>query len=357
MKFKKNFIYLLLLTITMLAVATFLEKLYGSAFVYKHVYGAWYFTVLWAILALACLFRIIKGHIYRNIPLCLLHLSFIIILLGAFLTKTTSMHGYIILNSGVENRQCWIDDGALSVQLPFSMMLDSFYIATYPGTNAPADYVSCVTVQNGEKTLSVSISMNSIFTCDGYRFYQTSYENDLKTSVLSINRDVLGIPFTYSGYALFALSMCWLLCSPKNRFRKLLQHPLLKKAFAVLLFFTPLMLPAQTMSSDSLTVSRKHANEFARLWMLYDGRITPVATFAQDFTQKIAGKKTFAGLNANQFMLSMLFFPQKWQRVALFEISNPELKLLLNAQQEKAAWIDFFDENGNYKLMPFWNEL
>jgi cytochrome c-type biogenesis protein CcsB len=91
--------------------------------------------------------------------------------------------------------------------------------------------------------------------------------------------------------------------------------------------------------------------------MLSNGRIMPVATFAHDFTLKLTGKTSFGYLDANQFLAGFLFFPEKWQHVALFDVKDSELKKLLNAETEKAALQDFYDAEGNYKLSSYWKAL
>ena len=76
--------------------------------------------------------------------------------------------------------------------LPFTIQLDSFRIAYYPGTEAPADYISYITYSlPGQKNvlLHEQISMNRIFTSQGFRFYQSSFDDDGKGSWLTVNYD------------------------------------------------------------------------------------------------------------------------------------------------------------------------
>ncbi|MFV0469730.1 MAG: cytochrome c biogenesis protein CcsA [Dysgonomonas sp.] len=343
----------IVILVVILSVATFVEKANGSDFVYSHIYGTWWFCAVWGVVVILSIIGIVKGKMYNNIPLLLVHASFIVILIGALCTKLTAQHGYMILNKGVANNLVKADTDIL--KLDFEVKLDTFYIAYYPGTNAPADYVSRISIsdQRTNDSLSAMVSMNNIYSYDGYRFYQTSFEDDWQTSVLSVNHDVWGIALTYIGYGLFMLSMLWYLWSPQNAFRKLLANPLLKKVGMLLLLGLPLSVTSQTITPDGLTVTRSQADKFGSLWMLYDGKITPVATFAHDFTLKLTGKTSFSYLNSNQFLMSFLFFPNKWEQVALFKIEDPELKKLLNAESENAALQDFFDSEGTYKLAKY----
>lgn len=67
--------------------------------------------------------------------------------------------------------------GDKKTDLPFTMKLDSFRIEYYPGTEAPADYVSYINYSlPGQKDSlhNERISMNRIFAMQGFRFYQSS---------------------------------------------------------------------------------------------------------------------------------------------------------------------------------------
>ena len=340
-----------------MAIATFIEKEEGSDYVYSQIYGSWWFSCLWGFMILMNIIGIVKGKLYRNRPILCIHLSLILILSGAFCTKLFAEHGYIVLNKNEFNNKMHTD--VRTISLPFEMQLDTFYIAYYAGTNAPADYVSHLSVQD-KKTSDIiqgKVSMNNIFTYNNYRFYQASFEDDWQTSVLSINHDTFGIPLTYTGYTLFVFSMIWFLFSPNNAFRKLLRNPLLKKTLIIVCIFIPTSCFSQVLTKDSLSVNKEYAEEFGRLWILYNDRVTPITTFAQDFTLKLTEKKSFNYLNANQFLMGFLFFPDKWEQIALFEVKDKALKKELNAETQKAALTDFYDSDGNYKLSKYWKDL
>lgn len=340
----------------LLALATFVEKSQGTAYAYAHIYGSWWFSALWAVLVLGSFYGLVKGKNLRNLPLLLLHISFAVILFGALLTKLFGTQGHVVLQQNQPLAHMQTETGQEA--LPFEIELDSFYVQYYPGTDAPADYVSELSIHtSNEGSQKARISMNNILSQQGYRFYQSSFEDDGKTSILTVNKDIWGIPFTYAGYALFGLAMLWYLFSAKNNFRKILAHPLLKSSLVVLLLLAPNMLKANVLTKDSLTVNEAQANKFSSLWILYEGRICPMASFAHDFTLKLTGKTRFSYMSANQFLMGVLFMPEKWKRVALFEVTEPELQSLLNATSSKAAYSDFFDEHGNYKLVPYYEAM
>jgi len=336
----------------LMGCATLLEKNRGSGYVHDNIYGTWWFALLWALLAVLVFTGMIKGKIYRNPSLFLVHLSFVLILAGASCTRLFSQQGYVVLQTTAPTSILKTDQQLQ--QLPFSLQLDTFYVEFYPGTDAPADYVTHFTITNtAGQSYKEKVSMNNICSHDGYRFYQSSYGQDQQTSVLTVNRDQWGIPLTYSGYTLFVLAMLWYLLSPRNAFRQLLRHPLFKAAGICLLLLIPISINAQLRTKDSLSVNRLQADQFGKLYMLYEGRITSVSVFARDFTLKLTGKPRFGYLTAEQFLMGLLFFPDRWQRVALFEVNDPALRRDLNSPEGKAALSDFFDQAGRYKLLNY----
>jgi ABC-type transport system involved in cytochrome c biogenesis permease subunit len=340
-----------------MAATTVAEKFWGSDFAYRYVYGAWWFVYLWALLAVLGLIGLVKGKLYRNPALLLLHLSFVVILVGALCTRMLAQQGRISVTRNVYNSVVQ-GDGHDRI-LPFSVRLDTFYITTYPGTDAPADYTSRISIldKSGDAT-EAQVSMNRIFTYRGYRFYQSSYGDDLGTSILRVNYDVVGTPVTYAGYALFALAMLWFLLSPQNAFRQLLRHPLLRRtALAAALLLSVGAGRAQTVTRDSLTVEKTQSDAFCDIWTLNGGRIMPLFTLAHDFTLKVLGTTSFGSIDANRFFMSMLFLPDKWYNIPIFEVANRQLAAELNLKGSRASISDFYDLHGNYKLGKYWNAI
>ncbi len=368
--------FLLTVLILVMGIATFVEKAKGTDYAYVHFYGTTWFVALWACLAGISCIVLINKKLYRNIPVFLLHLSLLVILLGAGITRLTSENGSIHLREQLKMNYYRDESGEIKL-FPFSLQLSSFQIKYYQGTQSPSDYVSIVQIADNQQkeTFDYIISMNNILSYKGYRFYQSSFDEDLKGSVLTLSRDVYGIPITYCGYFLLFLSMLWVLLSPKGRFRALLRSPLLKKSVftGFLLFF---LLPASkandiennshssleklnvtTLSKDRVTLNREQAAHLGKVWVLYNQRIVPLQTLSIDFTKKLIGKESYKYANAEQVFAGWLFFPEKWQHVRLFKVENPELRKLLSLKEEKACFTDFFDDQRNYKLAPYYKEI
>ena len=91
------------------------------------------------------------------------------------------------------------------------------------------DFISILNVYDGPQMHEGSVSMNHIYTYRNYRFYQSTYDADKKGSTLSIAYDPYGIALTYTGYAFLLLSFILFFFDKHSYFRKLLNHPALKK--------------------------------------------------------------------------------------------------------------------------------
>ena len=155
--------------------------------------------------------------------LCL-HFSFVVILSGALLTRLTAHDGVIHLKEGIPTSD-YLTGKKEKAHLPFTVTLTRFAIDYYPGTHAPSDFISEIDIRPfSGNVASYRISMNRIAVYEGWRFYQSSFDEDGRGSWLSLSRDIYGIPVTYAGYFLMFLSFVWLLFDPQGRFRQLARH-------------------------------------------------------------------------------------------------------------------------------------
>ncbi len=109
--------------------------------------------------------------------------------------------------------------GSKKLQLPFEIELKEFQLDRYPGSMSPESYASEVILIDKEQNLEMPyrIFMNNILEHRGYRFFQSSYDQDEKGTILSVNNDPGTLP-TYIGYFLLTLGMFWSLFSKRNRF-------------------------------------------------------------------------------------------------------------------------------------------
>ena len=152
-------------------------------------------------------FYLIIQKRYKQKAPFLIHLSFIIILLGAFITFLTADRGYLRLRQGKPTTTYTAENGITKKQLPFEIKLALFEIEYHDGTDEPANYMSFLSV-DGEMCM---VAMNKILVKNNYRIYQLSYDSDEMGTMLLVYHDPWGIAVTYAGYALLAFSLFWLL--------------------------------------------------------------------------------------------------------------------------------------------------
>lgn len=105
------------------------------------------------------------------------------------------------------NETAHIAIGPRRVDLPYRIQLDDFVLVTYPGSENPAGFESHVRVideANGTTGQPYRIYMNHPLTYRGFKHFQSSYDQDRKGTVLSVNHDPGKWP-TYIGYFLISL--------------------------------------------------------------------------------------------------------------------------------------------------------
>ena len=271
---KKITIASYLLIILVLAAATVVEKFEGSDTAYTMIYSSLWFKILWGVLVVGALVAIRKNRMWKNIPSLLLHVSFMVILLGALITSLFSSEQVMHLREGESSGET----------LPFSLTLRKFELKTYPGTDRPQDFVSHIEYKDGEENGTYDISMNRIFSHGGYRFYQSSYDDDLHGTVLTVKHDPWGIGVTYTGYGLLLVSMIMVLVNPKGRFRKILSECMSKGVLSLLVLMT-LSGTANAQASSThvpRAVTKDMAEQLSRKLVVYNGRIVPIRTLALD---------------------------------------------------------------------------
>ena len=358
---KKIILILYVLVLISMAVATIVEKSQGTDYVHVHYYGAWWFILMWAVMAALGIYYIIQRKVKRASTWAL-HLSFIIILTGALITHLSAKRGMIHLRTGQPTNSYIMasDDGEgmKEEKLPFSLCLQDFEAKMHDGTQAVADYSSRFTVMDGNEKSEGLVSMNNIYSHRSYRFYQSSYDEDGKGSVLAINADPFGIPVTYTGYALLFLSLIWMLLDPKGGYRKLLASPLLKKGalgIALLLSVGNLQ-AAETGALDHAVLPKETAEKFGELNILYNDRICPVQTYALDFCKKIYGARSYKGLTAEQVLSGWIFYGDEWAKEPFIKVKSGELKSTLNLPDYCSVSQFFNKDMGGYTIGQYVQE-
>ena len=356
---KKATIILYCVVVVVMAIATFVEHANGF-----RLYGEWWFTILWALLTAVAIVYFLKQKV-RKLFVVVLHLSFVVILFGAFLTHVSARQGALHVRVGEQTSQYMTQDGHLH-KLPFTLTLDSFNVIYHKGTTAAADYESHLLLTNAEGlNRSVTVSMNNICSQNGVRLYQASYDDDGRGTVLSVNSDPWGIPVTYTGYALLFLGLVWMLIDPKGQYRQVLRSPLLKKgAFILIMLFgmngnmqaiNDTIQTKNEIAEELHVLPKETAEHFGQLQMLYNNRICPVETYALDFTKKLYGKRHYGKYTALQVLTGFIFYGDEWSQEPIVRIKSGELK---DARQlpDYCSVNQFFTPGVGYVLGPYVQE-
>ena len=262
--------------------------------------------------------------------------------------------------------------GAEYIKLPFALKLVKFDLTRYPGSNSPASYASDVILQDKEKGVEepFRIYMNHVLDYRGYRFFQSSFDQDEKGTVLSVNNDPGTLP-TYIGYILLTIGFFGSLFA-KGRFSKLMKiardaSDAQKVAGAIALMlglmYTPTLHAAENpLVTEIKKFDKSHADNFGKL-MIQDsaGRMKPVDTLSTEIMHKMNRSNSILGLDANQIILGMMTRPEAWREIKLIRTSHKDVNKLLGLGEsdKTAAFSQFFefpDEMAGYKLRDAVNE-
>ena len=351
---KRLFTLLMVLTIIVLVVGTFVEKIYGSAFALNHIYHAYWFHALWAILVVFSSVLLIKNKLYLRWQTVVLHFSLVLIIAGMIVTAFTAQSGKMMVSVQKASSE-FVSQTKNDVvyRLPFSVELQNFEVVNYPGTNTPQDFVSDVIFRNSDNsTKEARISMNHIAKYNGYRFYQSGY--DLAGNVrLTVAHDPWGIGLNYAGYILLFCSFIMLLFDKKSNFRKILKEISAKTASSaviVLILLTFMSLDSAAAPKMPRTLPKESAEKMGGMFVSYNGRICPLQTLAKDFTTKLYGAPTYRGFTSEQVFSGWMFYFSDWSKEPMFKIKGDFAKTLLGIDGKYASLSDFSDEYGNYKL-------
>lgn len=326
-----------------------LEKIYSTHFVCENIYGSRLMIALWLILAHCAVLYLVSKNMHKRFITFMLHISFIVILFGAYSTWEWGVQGKVHLRKG-ERVESFTTTDNKEHQFPFAITLTDFELQYYEGTFAPMDYISHIEISDGKEKIAGEVSMNNILSFRHYRLYQAGYDKDGNGAMLSVSYDPWGIGITYTGYALLLLSMLAFFLQPKSRFRQLLQHRALKRVAVALLFIVSSVSSLSAAESMPHTVPRDVADKFGKLHIYYNDRVCPLQTFAIDFTTKLYGKSSYRGMSAEQVVLGWFFFYDDWKHEPMIKIKGGEIKQLLGINGNYARLTDFASATKGYKL-------
>lgn len=281
--------------------------------------------------------------------------------------------------------------GSKVYKTPFQIKLNDFIAEKYPGTEKSySSFESQVTVIDGAEKTDARIYMNNILDYKGYRFFQAQFDPDEKGTILSVNHDFWGTWITYIGYFMLYIGMLAILLDKNTRFNDLRQKlnkirekkasllTLLLLIFSTTMFAQhaghqkPVRLKPEAVDSiiKATTIDKEHAAKFGEIVIQdFGGRMKPINTFSSELLRKVYKKESFNGLNPDQVFLSITQFtvaqqlqgtPSFWYFVPFIELQrgNDKVREIIGLPKDEkyASFIDFFDDNGNYKLAKYVEE-
>jgi cytochrome c-type biogenesis protein CcsB len=350
-----------------LAMATFVEKTYGTLMAKVLIYYSPLFFLLQFLLAVNFMLILFKYRLYTSGKRGFLtvHLSLIVILLGAFISHLTGKEGVLHLRTGEKGNQIVMhtNHGQKKHSLPFEIELVRFTLKRYPGSMSPSSYESELLVYADGDVRSEKVYMNNVLDVKGYRFFQASFDKDEQGTILAVNKDVAGRNVTYTGYLLLLIGAILCLTSKKGRLRTLYSR--IKKTTAMsvmlpaaLMSLFPACLYAQGTTADvtaediqQIQLSPAHAEKFGMLPVQsVNGRIIPVNTFSSEILRKLHKDTRFGALNSDQFLLSILAFPEMWRKIPFIVIPNKDIAVYLGISDGRCAYQHVFDADGRYRL-------
>ncbi|OFX54585.1 MAG: hypothetical protein A2046_13130, partial [Bacteroidetes bacterium GWA2_30_7] len=268
-------------------------------------------------------------------------------------------------NANVDGLNLSLAFGETEMELPFSLKLRDFILERYPGSMSPSSYASEVTLNDSRNNLNEDhrIFMNNVLDYDGYRFFQSSYDNDEGGTILSVNHDFYGTWITYIAYIILCLGFVLTLFNKTSRFlylsKNITEIQKLRKAgltTILILIFTAISF---SQTNTKPTVSSEHAEKVGHLLVqTYDGRIEPLHTLANDIIHKISRKDKFellekGTINNMQAFIDMVIDAEYWKAQKIIYVKEQSVRDILGIKEKYASYYDFFDGMQRYKLTEY----
>jgi cytochrome c-type biogenesis protein CcsB len=268
----------------------------------------------------------------------------------------------------IEDMEISLEWGSKVIEQPFFIYLKDFVAQKYPGTINPSVYESKVIIYDEKNAVRMpyTISTNNALDYGGFRFFQSSYDEDEKGTILRVNYDPGKWP-TYIGYIFLGIGLFLNLFNSNGRLGKLFKARYMIKgsnlsAFIVIAYmsmFSQNLYSAQNYkhedysSKNNYIIDKKHAEHFGTILVQgADGRIKPIDTVAIRILNKVYGSTSISGLNHNQILLGMLSKPSHWKSVKMIQINHQKIKKLLGIKSEQThvSFFDMYDKNSEHLL-------
>ncbi|MCJ7448234.1 MAG: c-type cytochrome biogenesis protein CcsB [Bacteroidales bacterium] len=257
----------------------------------------------------------------------------------------------------IDGKTFEITYGSKISTLPFSLKLDDFVLERYPGSNSPSGYRSEVILidERDKVEKPYSVFMNNILKYKGYRFYQSSFDQDEKGTILSVSHDRAGMIVTYTGYAMLFLFIILSLFSKNSVFRNInagYWHSSLRKTVTTLALIF-ILSGLSVANAQKFVAGKAGSDEFGKV-LVQDqkGRTKPLFTLSNDILRKVTRENKFEGLTSMQVFLGLYFDFNSWKDVPLIRVTSRDLQRSIGIKGNLASFSDLvnLEGNGMYKL-------
>ncbi len=248
--------------------------------------------------------------------------------------------------------------GARKIPLSFQLYLKDFQLERYPGSNSPSSFASEVVLIDESEGIErdVRIFMNNTLMYKGYKFFQSSYDQDEKGTILSVNHDFWGTWISYISYIMLAVGFILSLVNKNSYFRVLIRRLQSSsvKAVTVVILIAGFSFSASAQGGVGATIPKiddKVATEFSELWVQgIDGRIEPMSTLSSEIVRKVSRKNSLYGRSPDEVILSMMTYSDIWQSLPVVRVSEKELAKKLGIDGKYISIQQLFDAQGNYRI-------
>ena len=318
----------------LLGIATFIEK-YNGIDMAKNIYYSPIIGLIWFLMIVNWILQTIqkKISITKKLGYYLLHTSFVFILTGATISHFNSIEGLLHVREGEQTNEI-ITNQHTKIKLPFQVYLNDFQLARYAGSNSPRSYKSIVTIYERNSHAKMEIYMNKVISVQGYRLFQTAYDEDESGTILTVSYDPSGMAVTYIGYALLLIGIILIPFQKESRLRILIRR---LKLVSVLCFLPFCYTQAQADWSQIQVLNP-------------NGRIEPMDTYCRTLTRKIHHQEHVNNTAATEFILGLMSRPGYWNKQPIIYQPNEIIQQSLGKSGRYLCLNDLFDSNGRYIL-------
>jgi ABC-type transport system involved in cytochrome c biogenesis permease subunit len=250
-------------------------------------------------------------------------------------------------------RSYWIAMRPERVYRPYSMQLIKFTHQRHPGTEVPSQFASRVRLNNPQRNedREVVISMNQPLRYAGETFYQASFANDDRTSILQVVHNP-GWLLPYVACAMVGAGLVWQFVShlARSTRRKDAQTAAATPKVTAVAIATAILAGAWLISGlwRFIPSGAPDLDAFARLPVLADGRLKCFGTLARGALLTMSGKQTLTTpqgeqLTATHWLLDVLARPETADTYPVLTAHHPDLLTLLGQPPGPRRALSFND--------------